>query len=106
MAPVVRERPAPRTMTIPEVRERLYEMGSQWHSEELLRLADQLWRRPYVRSTRRTQRRPSPEQAEAIRIYAAEHPDLSEWQIGVDFGVNQGRISEVLAGFREDGPAA
>jgi hypothetical protein len=42
----------------------------------------------------------TPALVEAIRLYADIHPGMSEHRIGIVFGVNQGRVSEALSGFR------
>jgi hypothetical protein len=92
---------SPKTMTIPEVRDRLYELGSEIGLPELFKLADQLWRRQPGRPRAPVQhRRVTPELKAQIRAFAAEHPEMSEDKIGVRFGVNQGRVSEALFGFR------
>lgn len=92
---------APKTMTIPEVRDRLYELSDELHQPELRRLADQLWRRrPWRQPVRPVHRRMTPELAAEVRAYVAAHPYEPEDVVGTRFGVNQGRISEALAGFR------
>lgn len=95
-------RPAtPRTMTVPEVRDRLYELAGEMRSEELMHLANQLWRRrPGKVKARASAVHMTPELAQSIRDYAVTHPWLSEHRIGIEFGVNQGRVSEALFGFR------
>lgn len=40
----------------------------------------------------------TPELAEEIRAYAAQHPTLTQHEIAAHFGVNQGRVSAALAG--------
>lgn len=93
---------APKTMTVPEVRDRLYEMSEIYRMPELRQLADQLWRRrPGRKPVRPQSRRVTPELREAIREFARGHPGMPEDRIGDHFGVNQGRVSEALFGFRK-----
>jgi hypothetical protein len=92
---------APRTMSIPEVRDRLYTLAEIQRLPELRQLADQLWRRPPWRKPVRAQSRAmTPDLAYAIRQFAADHPEESEHRIGLRFGVNQGRVSEAIRGHR------
>jgi len=88
-------------MSVPEVRERLYELANILGSTELRHLAEQLHRRSPARHAPAASRRMTQERAAAIREYAARNPGLTEHQIGVVFGVNQGRVSESLVGFRD-----
>lgn len=88
-------------LTVPEVRDRLYQLADELGSTELRRLADNLWRRRPGRQTRAQSRAVTPELVTAIREFAADHPSMTEHQIGVRFGVNQGRVSEALFGFRK-----
>ena len=87
-------------LTIPEIRDRLHELADQHGIPELHMLADATKRRYHGRAARITQHVPSPELAASIRAYAAAHPDMGMWDIGKVFGLNQGRVSEVLYGKR------
>jgi hypothetical protein len=93
-------------MTIPEIRVRLHEIADEYGvsgevSRELHYLAEQTRRRPPVRHVRRPhQATPDARLARAIREYARAHPDATMFDIGERFNVNQGRVSEVLGGFR------
>lgn len=95
-------------MTIPEVRTRLDEIADGLVGtdlgKELRVLAAELWRRRSPRSTtvneRIRSRSLTPELAASIRSYAAAHADETEHEIGIKFGVNQGRVSEALYGKR------
>lgn len=92
---------APKEMTIPEVRERLYELADAHRLPELRRLADQLWRRkPWRRPVRPRSVAMTPEIAASVRRYVAAHPDVPEDRVGDVFGINQGRVSEALHGHR------
>lgn len=88
-------------LTIPEVRERLYHLADVLGSDELYFLATQLHRRRPGHNGKPASRRMTPELAQAIRDFAAANPDVTEHAIGVRFGVNQGRVSEALVGFRD-----
>lgn len=66
----------------------------------LEQLIDETRRRSPVRRAPRTSRPLTPTLATAIRAYAAANEDATEHAIAVVFGVNQGRVSEVLAGKR------
>jgi hypothetical protein len=93
--------PEPTLMTVPEVRDRLYAMADAYRLPELRHLADQLHRRKPARPKARAQSPTmTPALVEAIRLYADIHPGMSEHRIGIVFGVNQGRVSEALSGFR------
>ncbi len=59
-----------------------------------------LHRRPSVRHTPAKCKRVTPEIAERIRAVAEAQPNASMSQIAGRFGVNLGRVSETLAGFR------
>ena len=91
---------AEKLLTIPEVRDRLYELADSQRIPELRMLADQLWRRRGRRAVRAQSIAITPELVAAIRDYAYHHPDESEHKVGQQFGVNQGRVSEALFGHR------
>lgn len=93
----IRERNISPTMTVPEVRVRLNQLAVSLACPELALLAFQLHRRPYVRKAP-AQRRGVPH--DEIRAYAAAHTDLDYMGIASALGVNTGRVSEALAGFR------
>ncbi len=83
------------TRTIPEIRQRLYEIAI-----ELNALADETRREFHGRRVPTTSKAMTTERTEAIREYAGAHPERSEHEIAVLFGVNQGRVSEALFGKR------
>jgi len=58
-----------------------------------------LWRRKAIRRAPNDSAPVTPALT-AIRAYAKQHPEMTELAIGHEFGVNQGRVSEALAGFR------
>ena len=84
-------------MTIPEVRDRLRQIAAEAKLPELVRLAEELKRRPAIR--RATPRSQHPRKA-AIRAYVALHSDEPLQDVATRFGVNIGRVSEALRGKR------
>jgi len=95
-------------MTIPEVRQRLYELSEAHQGtalgHELWTLASNLHRRQSKRSRTSGERvecrKVTPELAAAVRDYERDHPDETMLAIGRRFDINQGRVSEILYGKR------
>lgn len=87
-------------MTLIEVAKRLRELGDQFGMPELHELANEIPRRPPVTRAPVTSRKVTPQMAEDIRIVHEINPTWSQSRIGRLFGVNAGRVSEVLAGKR------
>ena len=92
------------TPTIPEVRERLISMATSLReiATEVDQLERWLWRRKAIRRAPSDSVTVTPSIRARIRSLAVEHPEWTELRIGHEVGVNQGRVSEVLAGFRND----
>ncbi|QEE37961.1 MULTISPECIES: hypothetical protein [unclassified Methylobacterium] len=88
-------------MTIPEIAARLRAKSQEDGDSELASLADELRRRAPVRRAPITSRRMTPQLRGDIRRYASDNPTIPYAEIGRHFGVNGGRVSETLAGFRE-----
>lgn len=86
--------------TIPMIRERLHQLAEELSCPELADLAEETKRRPYVRKAPTRHGPVSPATQDAIRRYAADHPEAHQQDIATRFGVNAGRVSETLAGFR------
>lgn len=92
--------------TIPEIRAELHRIAREIaplsgnYSKLLSDLAEETKR---VSTKRRKPRKPAPAITEQlikdVRSYAAKS-DESLWEIGVHFNLNQGRVSEILHGFR------
>jgi hypothetical protein len=93
-------------MRIPEVRDRLRELADAYSLPELHALADELHRRPPVRKADVSSEPMTGQLAAEIRDYARRHPGASFARIAGVFGVNPGRVSEVLAGKRDERAAA
>lgn len=87
-------------MKIPEVRDRLRELAVEHGIDELEILAEALRRRPPVRVAERRAEPMTEELRVAIRAYFKARPTASNQEIATVFGVNPGRVSESLAGFR------
>lgn len=87
-------------MLMDEIRERLHAKAAQHNDPEIAMLADATIRRRRAAVTRKKAKPMTREAATEIRAYKAEHPEKSQWEIGVHFGYTQGRISEVLSGKR------
>ena len=85
---------------IPYVRDRLRELAHELAAPELETLARDLERRPPVRRAPASSEPMTPELADAIRADVAANPDATMAEIGARHNVNQGRVSEVLAGKR------
>lgn len=86
--------------TIPEVRDRLRELAHELAAPELETLARELERRPPVRRSPGGSAPMTPDLADAIRADVAANPDATMAEIGARHNVNQGRVSELLAGKR------
>lgn len=87
-------------MTIPEIAARLRELSGEIGCDELEQLADELRRRPPVRRAPVTSKKMTDELRAEIHQYATDNPKESYASIGRRFGVNGGRVSETMAGFR------
>jgi len=87
-------------MRIPEIRDRLHELADAYNLPELRELAGELNRRPPVRVAEVTSTPMTGQLAAEIRHYARRHPGASFARIAGVFGVNPGRVSEVISGKR------
>jgi predicted aldo/keto reductase-like oxidoreductase len=88
--------------TIPQIRVRLFELAAALNVPELATLAEETKRRKPVMKTKPKHRGMTPELAEAIRQFRRANPQASQVEIARHFFVNPGRVSEVLAGFRDE----
>lgn len=96
-------------MTIPEIRDALLSIANSLaikpncadEARGIRMAVAELWRRPAVKMARVKARPMTPELQARIRTYAAAHPDMPNRDIGRVFGVDGGRVSEALAGFRK-----
>lgn len=69
-------------------------------AEELRDLAAEIPRRPPVMKAKATSRKMTPEIEEEIGELHRQNPTWSQARIARHVGVNAGRVSETLAGFR------
>lgn len=94
--------------TIPQIRDALHEIASAiqhyvpGYAAKLHELADETKRRPAVRPRRRKRPPLTEKQVEDIQTAAREFPDESYHKLSILLDINTARISEVLAGKRED----
>ena len=88
-------------MTIPEVRRELYELATSLGLPRLKELSDELERRKRAVPVKPTANRMTREIEGKIKALKGAHPDWAQHRIGAELGVGQGRVSEVLSGFRK-----
>lgn len=81
---------------IPEIRQRLLELAAEHDIDELYELVDEMHRRPPNRRAPVQSEKITPSLAAAIRVFAAENPDMHLQKIAEHFGVNHGRVSEAI----------
>ena len=86
-------------LTIPQIRERLFELAIYHNNPELADLARATYRRSYKRapSTRSGLDR---KLKASIRAFVKENPETAFQDVANIFGVNPGRVSEALHGKR------
>ncbi|CCG43379.1 hypothetical protein [Magnetospirillum molischianum] len=87
-------------MTIPEIRERLRELADVHGISELSEIADKLKRRYNGRKAPRASKAVTPALAAEVRDHCKAHPEETMHQVATKFGINQGRVSEILFGKR------
>ncbi|HYW90046.1 MAG TPA: hypothetical protein VFB50_19895 [Chloroflexota bacterium] len=95
-------------MTIPEVRRAFLAIANslaiKGNCNDEVRgirvLVEEMKRRPAVRQAPVKAQPATPAMYDRIRAFAKEHPDMPNRDIGRVFGVDGGRVSEALAGFR------
>lgn len=87
-------------MRVPEVADRLRVLAEGENLPELAALADHLRRRRPVRKAEPVSAKMTDELRDKIRAFAKANPSLPYAAIAQVHGVNIGRISEALRGFR------
>lgn len=87
-------------MRIPDIQDRLIEIAHEIGNSEIERLARKLSRRSPTRKAPNSSEPMTDKKAAQIRQYAKDNPRMTQVEIGRRFGVNQGRVSEALRGFR------
>ena len=88
-------------MRLPDIATELRQLAEKHSLPRLTELAENMARRKRAVKAPSVSKKVTPEMADAIRAYKKLHPDVTQLQIGVVFGVNQGRVSEVLHGKRK-----
>jgi predicted O-methyltransferase YrrM len=90
-------------MKLPEVRDALHDVATQLDklSSVVAQLAEETRKRRAPKKAPAKSKPMTDETAELIRAYARKYPTASQFEIGKVFGVNQGRVSEVLRGKRK-----
>jgi len=87
--------------TMAEIRQRLYELAKEYRLDELRQLANMTKRRNFGRKAR-TEAKPITQNiVNKVRLYDEMHPDISQREIAELHGINQGRVNEILHGFRD-----
>jgi hypothetical protein len=87
-------------MRIPEVRAELRLLAEELNEPRLHELADELFRRPYVRKSRVKSAKMTDAMETSIKAFADRQRHLSFVEIAQYYNINPGRVSEVLAGKR------
>lgn len=87
-------------MRLPEVADRLRELGRELGCDELDGLADEIARRPGGQRVPVTSAPMTDALRDEVRAMKAADPDLSHAEIGRRLNVNPGRVSETLRGKR------
>lgn len=87
--------------TIPEIREEMFELATQMEllAARMKFLARETYRRTYERAPTRSRRITQRLRTE-IEVYRFENPTASFQDIANAFGVNPGRVSEIIHGKR------
>jgi hypothetical protein len=86
--------------TIPQIRERLIEIGVERGIPEVIELAEETKRRYHGRKGRTTAHQVTDELAARVRVFAMANPNLNNREIGARFKIDGGRVSEILFGKR------
>jgi hypothetical protein len=96
-----RKKPSNYILTIPQVRERLYELSDQWRIPELRWLADATIRRTLTHKARAQQKKITPDVVLDVRAFVEDHPRTHQRKVGRIFGIDGGRVHEILHGYRD-----
>ena len=88
------------TRTIPEIRARLVELAEEHDIPELAQLAAETKRQYHGRRAPVRARPINDALAMRVRLWARRNPDMAQREIGRRFGIDGGRVSEILFGKR------
>lgn len=86
--------------TIPEIRMRLHELAVEHGIAELAQLAEETKRQYHGRRAPARARRIDRATEAKVRRLARQHPNMPQREIGRRFGIDGGRVSEILFGKR------
>ena len=81
-------------LSIPQARDRLRELAEEHDLPELSDLADQMYRKSPKKRAKNKSATVTAALANKIREYADLHPDAHQREVGQEFNVNPGRVSE------------
>jgi len=86
--------------TIPEIRARLHELADELGVPELAQLAEETKRQYHGRRAPSRARPIDDSMAMRVRLFARRNPEMPQRDIGRKFGIDGGRVSEILFGKR------
>ncbi|MBC7286373.1 hypothetical protein [Hoeflea sp.] len=86
--------------TIPEIRSRLHELAIEHELPELAQLAEETKRQYHGRRAPPRARPVDKATAARVQRFARLHPNMPQREIGRRFGIDGGRVSEILFGKR------
>ncbi len=86
---------------IPEIREQMHAWAKDWNKPELAELAEATKRRFSGRKARAEQKPITAETCRRVRVYCKMYPMISHRSAGRVFGIDGGRVSEILNGMRD-----
>lgn len=86
--------------TLPEIRARLHELATEHALPELAALAEETKRQYHGRRASTRARAVDSDLSEKVQEFARLHPDLPQRDIGRQFEIDAGRVSEILFGRR------
>lgn len=86
--------------TIPQIRARLHELSAELKLPELAELAEETRRQYHGRRAPVRAQAVTEDVVEDVKRFAAEHPKTPQREIGRAFGIDGGRVSEILFGKR------
>ena len=90
--------------TIPEIRERLYELATEMRCPELRQLADETKRRSFGKRAPKRASRVTPAMAIRVKAFCKANPKISQREVGRMFNIDGGRVNEILHGYRNGKP--
>lgn len=89
------------TATMPQIREMLVAKSIQHNDPEIAAIGEMTKRRFFGRKARAKQVPITPEIVKGVREMKAANPDMHQRDVGLAFGIDGGRVNEILHGFRD-----